>query len=92
MKAAEQAALLDPAGQLFTSRFVPAAVRAHVSYWIGPGLRSPRLTTTKPDVSVPHARAALRVRVHVPLDHDRARSCTQVISAHAPSTRKHTPQ
>lgn len=38
MKAAEQAALLEPAGQLLMSRFVPAAVRAHISYCIVSGL------------------------------------------------------
>lgn len=61
MKAAEHAALLEPAGQLFMSRFVPAAMRAHISYCIVSGLQDAELTTTKSDVSVPHARTTLRV-------------------------------
>lgn len=81
MKAAEHAALLDPAGQLFMSRFVPAAVRAHISDWNVSILHASELTTTESDVGVPHARTTLRVRVHVPLNHDRARSCMKAISA-----------
>lgn len=90
MKAAEQAALLDPAGQLLMSRFVPAAIRARISDWNVSGMQDLELTTTEPDVSVPHTRATLRVRVHVPLDHNRARSYMKAVAVSAGSSHMKT--